>query len=312
MNVNQEKLADCLGWFSIGLGVAELLAPRSVGNAAGIRNHDNLLRVAGARELMSGIGILSNQRPAGWVWSRAAGDVMDLGMLGAALATAENHHQRRRAANALIAVAGVTAVDIYCGMRLGSAAESTEGRTRQNGNGAAPTRGRKLPLRESILIDRPVGEIYAFWRDLENLPRFMAHLNSVTVLDDKRSRWVAKGPAGTEVTWEAEIIDDKPNELIAWRSLPGSTIENAGTVRFEEAPGGRGTIVRVKLQYHPPAGAIGATVAKLFGEAPEKQIPVDLLRIKQLLETGEIARTDGQPAGRAKSTSRKYDDWLRA
>jgi len=164
---------------------------------------------------------------------------------------------------------------------------------------------------ETVTINQQVELLYRFWRNLENLPQFMNHLESVQVLDERRSHWKAKGPGGSSVEWTAEIINEHPNELIAWRSVEGADVENAGTVRFTQAIGGRGTIVKVDLQYDPPAGVLGTTVARLCGEAPEKQIAVDLFRFKQLMETGEIARTEGQPAGRAKSTSRKYDDFLR-
>ena len=115
-----------------------------------------------------------------------------------------------------------------------------------------------------------------------------------------------------DVEWDAQIVEDRPNELIAWRSLDGADVDNAGEVRFQAAPQGRGTVLRVRMQYNPPAGKMGAVVAKLLGEAPEKQIAVDLLRLKQMIETGEIARTEGQPAGRTRSTSRRYDDLVRA
>ena len=140
----------------------------------------------------------------------------------------------------------------------------------------------------------------------------MSHLESVQVLSPTRSHWVAKGPAGTQVEWDAEIITDMPNEVIAWRSLEGADVDNAGSVRFERAPGGRGTIVRVKMQYRPVGGTLGSAVAKLFGQAPEKQIKVDLYQFKQVIETGEVARTEGQPAGCSRSTSRKVDDLVQA
>jgi len=114
------------------------------------------------------------------------------------------------------------------------------------------------------------------------------------------------------VEWDAEIITDKPNEVISWHSLEGSDVDHAGSVRFERAAGGRGTIVRVKMQYRPMGGRLGTAVAKLFGQAPEKQIKIDMCRLKQVIETGEVARTEGQPAGRPRSTSRKYDDLVRA
>ena len=149
-----------------------------------------------------------------------------------------------------------------------------------------------------VTINRPLEELYRFWRDLENLPRFMTQLCSVSVIDEKRSHWVAKGPAGKRVEWEAEIINDIENQLIGWRSLPGSDVDSGGSVRFEHAPGGRGTEVRISLQYNPPGGSMGVAFAKLIGQDPEKQVEQDLRRFKQLMETGEIPTTEGQPSGR--------------
>jgi uncharacterized membrane protein len=167
-------------------------------------------------------------------------------------------------------------------------------------------------VHKSLIINKSPEEVYRFWRNFEQLPRFMNHLESVRNLGGNRWHWVAKGPAGTKVEWDAEITEDKPNEIIGWRSLDGSDVHNAGSVRFSRAPGNRGTILRVHLRYNPPAGKAGAMAAKILGEAPEKQIAVDLLRLKQLIETGEIARTEGQAAGRPRSTSVKYDELVRA
>jgi len=150
---------------------------------------------------------------------------------------------------------------------------------------------------KSVTINRPAEDLYRFWRNFEQLPRFMKHLDSVSVSGDRRSHWVAHGPAGTHIEWDAEITEDQPNELIAWRSLEGAEVPNAGTVRFEPATGGRGTVVRVALDYRPPAGALGAAVATLFGEAPQQQIEGDLRRFKNIMEAGEIPATAGQPAG---------------
>ncbi len=115
-----------------------------------------------------------------------------------------------------------------------------------------------------------------------------------------------------KVEWDAEVVEDRPNELIRWRSLPGSTVENQGTVWFERARGNRGTVVRVELEYRPPAGMLGATFAKVAGQSPEKQVAVDLLRFKQLVETGEIARTEGQPAGAGRGLRSKVDALVRS
>ena len=154
-----------------------------------------------------------------------------------------------------------------------------------------------IHVEKAVTIGKSPEEVYRFWRDLPNLPRFMDHLKSVTVTDEKTSHWVAKGPAGREVAWDAEIIVDEPNARIAWKSLPDADIDNAGSVRFVTAPGGRGCEVHVTVQYYPPGGALGATVAKLFGEEPSQQIADDLRRLKWLMETGEIPTIQGQPHG---------------
>jgi uncharacterized membrane protein len=156
-----------------------------------------------------------------------------------------------------------------------------------------------IRVERSVTINRPPEELFRFWRDVENLPRFMQHLDSVKSTDSKRSHWVVKAPAGRTVAWDAEIINEKENELIGWRSLPGSDVESGGSVHFEKAPSGRGTIVKVTFQYNPPGGLIGAAVAKLFGEEPEQQVTEDLRRFKQLMEAGEVPTTEGQPSGRA-------------
>jgi len=159
--------------------------------------------------------------------------------------------------------------------------------------------GHGVKVEKSVTINRPAEELYRFWRNFENLPRFMKHLESVKASGGDRSHWVAKGPAGTSVEWDAEVYNEKENEMIAWRSLEGSEVANAGSVHFGPAAGGRGTVVRVVLKYDPPAGKLGAAVARLFGESPAQQIDEDLRRFKQLIETGETATTEGQPSGRA-------------
>ena len=152
-------------------------------------------------------------------------------------------------------------------------------------------------VEKSVTINKPAAELYNFWRDFSNLPRFMHHLDSVEVLSDKMSRWTANAPAHFTVSWDAEIISDIPNESITWHSLENAQVTNAGSVRFVPAPGNRGTEVHVSLSYNPPAGSVGVAVAKLFGEEPAQQVEKDLHRFKSLMETGEIPTTQGQPAG---------------
>ncbi|HSL28170.1 MAG TPA: SRPBCC family protein [Anaerolineales bacterium] len=155
-------------------------------------------------------------------------------------------------------------------------------------------------VERAVTVRRPRAELYAMWRNFENLPRFMHYLDSVRVddADSGRSHWVAKGPLGRQVEWDAEVIEERENELLVWKSLPGSLVESMGRVEFVDAPGGRGTVVHISMQYNPPAGSLGAAFAKLFGKEPGLQIKEDLRRFKQIMETGEVPTIEGQPSGR--------------
>lgn len=163
---------------------------------------------------------------------------------------------------------------------------------------AADTVAREVHVETSIMIDRSPEELYAFWRDFKNLPLFMKNLVSVEDTGANRSHWIAKSINGT-VAWDAEIFNEKPNELIAWRTLESSDVVNAGSVRFQKAPQGHGSYLKVTVNYNPPGGKIAATIAQLLGGEPAQLIREDLRRLKQLMETGEIATIDGQSSGRA-------------
>jgi uncharacterized membrane protein len=239
----------------------------------------NTMFAIGLRDITSGIGILSRPRPTGWVWTRVGGDLMDLALLGKALQSDDANQSRVAAASA--AVLGVTVLDFMTGRQLGEEASSS----RRQGSGG-------IEVTEAITINRPRSEVYGFWQNFENFPRFMAHLESVQVIDQRRSHWRANAPAGATVEWDAETVEDRPNELIAWRSLPDSQVPNSGTVRFRDAPGGRGTEVIVELRYQPLGGRLGALIAKLFGEEPSQQVKGDLRRLKQVMELGEIVHSD--------------------
>jgi len=286
-----EQLAKTLGWFSIGLGLAQLIAPRGVARAAGVQERTTLMRAIGAREIASGIGLLSQRRPAGWLWTRVAGDVMDLALLGAAARAPGSTRSRMTWATA--AVAGIAVLDLL------SSIDNTQ--RKQLGQGPSVT---EVRLEKSIIVNRSPEECYRIWHDFENFPRFMKHLESVRLTGDNRMHWQAKGPAGSAVEWDAELVADEPGQYLAWRSLEGSQVDNEGVVRFEPAPGGRGTIVRVMMSYRPPGGVAGALVAKMFGEEPSQQIDEDLRRFKWLAETGEIPTTVGQPSGERGAVNR--------
>lgn len=168
---------------------------------------------------------------------------------------------------------------------------------------------RGIAVERSVTIFRPRPEVYAFWRDFENLPRFMQHLESVRVTGNRESsrvtHWVAKGPMDMDIEWDAEIVEDRENEVISWRSLPGALIETNGTVHFNDAPGDRGAEVHVSLKYDLPGGSASAALAKLFGEEPGQQVRDDLRRFKMMLEAGEAATVKGQPSGRSRQTEKE-------
>ena len=147
-----------------------------------------------------------------------------------------------------------------------------------------------IKMKKSIIIDRSPAELYAFWRKLENLPQIVDIVDSIQVRDAKRSHWTVVGPGGIRLGWDAEITTDRENEMIGWRSTDGSTVETAGYVRFERAPGGRGTVVRIALEYSPPAGQVGAAISSIVGKRPGASLDQVLRRFKQRMETGEVAR----------------------
>jgi uncharacterized membrane protein len=158
----------------------------------------------------------------------------------------------------------------------------------------------------AVTIEKPVSEVYAFWRRFENLPRFMRHLESVSQKDDLHSHWVVKALAGKRLEWDAEIIEQRKNEMISWRSAPGADVDNAGSVWFTAVPGGNGTVVRVEMKYVPPGGKAGDLVSKMFGQDADSEIAEDLNRLKTLLETGELPEDQTQMAGQWRERTAEF------
>jgi uncharacterized membrane protein len=235
-------------------------------------------------------GVLSDER---WENLRRAADDEDGINVGrterlvsglAAAAVAILGLRRKRLRPVLLPIAGSLfsrAVTGRCAVNRALGRNSA--RKDRAGPVASVRRGEGIKVERTVVVNRPVEEVYEFWRNFENLPRFMDHLESVTVLDENLSHWVAKAPAGMRVEWDATIHNEIENELIGWRSLPGADVNNAGSVHFTPAGEGR-TEVRVVLSYEPPAGRLGAVVAKLLGEEPSKQVDDDLRRFKQVME----------------------------
>lgn len=274
-----------LGWVSLGLGVAQLVAPNAVRRMSGVDDSPTsreVVPLVGTRELFHAAGLLTSRRIGPWAWTRVVGDAMDLTSLAVALT---HHHgrRRRRLVGVTTAVAGITAMDLLTAVEATHPAELRAGVTE---------------LTAATTIRRPASEVYAFWRHLENLPKFMAHLDEVRPTGDRTSHWRARAPFGRTVEWDAEIIEEVPDQLLAWRSTGDADVPNKGQVRFVPAPDGVSTEVHVRLGYDIPGRAIGKAAAKYFGAEPHQQLDDDLRRLKQVLEAGEVIRSDGAPWGK--------------
>ena len=272
-------LPRALGLFSLGLGAAQLLVPGRFVRGAGLEPGPetcSAMRGVGLRELAVAPGLLLRRSPRAETWARVAGDVMDLLMLLGAL-DAGRGGDRERVRTTTAALGGLTLLDVVAARRTGR-------------------RTRPLRMIAATTVNRPATDVYAYWRDLQNLPTFMAHLEQVRTGPGSRSRWTAKAPLG-RVRWEAEIVEDLPAQRLAWRSVGRTKVHNRGAVHFTPAPGDRGTEVRVELHYDVPGGRAGAKLARLLGEEPHQQVEDDLRRFKQVLETGEVVRSDGTPEG---------------
>jgi len=273
---SEHAVARGLGWFSLGLGAAELVAPRTIARIVGSRNHTKLIRIFGLREIAAGAGLLAAARSAPWLWARFAGDLLDIASVGSVLRNGKKG--RGKAIFSLASLAGVTALDAYYAKRM-------------SGNGRMWTHAEA-----SIAVDRPPEECYRFWRNLENVPSFMSYIKSVQTTDDRLSHWVA-GTDGAVIEWNSEIVRETPDRRFAWRTTSGSDVWHSGSVDFEPVPAGRGTIVRLHMDYGKAFRSL-QPIAKLIGKAPDQVLSKELRRFKQVMETGEVITTEGQPAGR--------------
>lgn len=293
-------LGRALGWLSLGLGIGATLQSRRMSAAIGMESREGAVRVAGARELTAAYGLLSAGDPTPWLWSRVAGDVMDLLMLGAA---ARRRPRRNRALTAFGIVAAVTAIDVWAGF---SAARRKE---LQRPEYAASGRAEGA-IEESLIVNKSPEQCYSYWRKLEQVPRFMSLLRSVTEIDAQRSHWVLEAAPGVHIEWDAELTHDDPGRRLAWRSLPNPRIAHVGVVRFNPAPGKRGTVVRVITHYRLLPGFDGPRyLTSLFESAPRARVREDLRRFKQLLETGEVPTTEGQSHGRRSLLGKSLQRW---
>ena len=294
-------VSRALGWLSLGLGIAAMFRSRSLGAAIGMESREGALKMMGTHELVSATGLLGSRNPTPWLWSRVAGDVMDLAMLGRA---SIQRSRRNRALAALGVVAAVTAVDVGASVSV-----MRRKQLRRYGSTAA-SRGAEGVIDESVIVNKSPEDCYRYWRKLEQVPRFMPLLQSVTETDAQRSHWVLKTAPGLQIEWDAELTHDDPGRRLAWRSLPNPQIAHAAVVRFNPAAGKRGTLVRVITQYRllPGFDAPRRLVGSL-DSAPQARVHEDLRRFKQLLEAGEVATTEGQPHGRRGLLGKTLQRW---
>ena len=269
-----------LGMLSLGIGLAGLFAPRQVAELTGLRRHKGLLQLIGIREVTSGIGLLSGRQTEAWLWSRVVGDAIDLAVLGM---SGRSSRRSRTAATAAV-VAAITAVDVA------AAVQHTRTRPR-----AAPS---EVYIDHTIIVNKSPQECYDFWRDLRNIARFSRRMKEVSLRDNGQSHWIMTLPTGGSIEWDSQLTVEQPGERLAWRSVTHQPFSHAGSIQFAAAPGARGTFVTVSMHYRLPTGAVGASLARLLGRDPFGDLREDLRRFKQLIETDEIATTEGQPSGR--------------
>lgn len=279
-----EMLARALGWFSLGLGLAQIAAPSKVAQLIGVEDDDNtvtMMRVVGAREIASGIGILTQSKPTPWLWSRVGGDAMDLALLRSAMASprADQH----RIATATAAVFGIAAVDTLCSTRLAAEPDTSPQQSQHPG---------EVPVKSAITVNAPIDQVYAAWEGFQSLPRFMKDLASVEITSERRSHWQATLPGGISIDWDTEITETVPNESITWRTSDDSRLDASGQVRFRPAPGNRGTEILFDARFNPPGGELGSKIGGLFSDALGQKVHNDLRRSKQLIEIGEIVQSD--------------------
>ena len=279
-----ERLARVLGWFSLGLGLAQVAAPSKVARLIGVDDDSNtvaMMRLVGAREIASGIGILTQSKPTPWLWARVGGDAMDLALLRSAMDSPRS--DRDRVATATAAVLGIAAIDTLCSTRLTVEPDAPDAAVHQSG---------AVHATSAVTVNGPVGTVYGYWEDFQNLPRFMKDFASVQVSGNRQSRWSLTAPAGITVEWDVEITESVRNEQIAWKTAEGSQLHASGVVRFRTAPANRGTEVLFDAQFTPPGGELGKKIAGIFAEALGTKISNDLRRFKQLVELGEIVHSD--------------------
>ncbi len=290
------RVARALGWFSVGLGLTELLSGKNLDRYLGTGGHEGTLRLFGLREIAAGAIILAQKEPsAASVWSRVGGDVMDLIFLGKALEEQRNGTKQERLGVATATVAAVTALDVFCAWKLGHDSKPDE-----------QTEEDATSVGTSVTINGSPEELYQLWRDPQTLPQVMGHFATVTAEADDRAHWVVNGPVKTSLQWDSQIVQEEPGQSMRWYSLQGAKIPNGGSIKFAPATGGRGTVATLEIDFHPPGGSFGKGAAKVLGVVPQLLAVKALRRFKSLAEAGEIPTLQDNVSARTGATANTY------
>ena len=290
------RVARALGWFSVGLGLTELLAGKNLDRYLGTGGHEGTLRLFGLREIAAGAIILAQKEPsAASVWSRVGGDVMDLIFLGKALEEQRNGTKQERLGVATAMVAAVTALDVFCAWKLGDSSKPDEQAEED-----------ATSVETSVTINGTPEELYQLWREPQTLPQVMGHFATVTAEADDRAHWVVNGPAKTSLQWNSQIVQEEAPLFMRWYSTEGARIPNGGSIRFAPATGGRGTVATLEIDFHPPGGSFGKGAAKVLGIVPQVLAVKALRRFKALAEAGEIPTLKDNVSARTGATANAY------
>ena len=291
------RIARGLGWFSVGLGLTELVSGKTLDRYLGTGGHQGTLRLFGLRELAAGAIILAQKEPsAGSVWSRVGGDVMDLIFLGKALEEQRSRTKQERLGVATATVVVITALDVYCAWKL-SQSSKPKGEAMEEDPTSVET---------SITLNGSPAELYQLWRDPQTLPQVMGHFATVTATADDRAHWSVNGPVKTSLQWDSQIVQEEPGSFVRWYSTQGAKIPNGGSIRFHPAPVGRGTVATLSIDFHPPGGSFGQAAAKVLGIVPKVLADKALRRFKSLAESGEIPTLKDNVSARTGAAANAY------
>lgn len=278
-----DAFARNLGWFSLGLGLAQVLAPRKVAGLIGIHDDgksDAVMRLVGLRELGAALAVLTPANPSPGLWARVAGDAIDLTLLGRALGSSRS--DRNRVLFAIASVLGISVVDLMASLRV----------AQEPSNTFEARQARPVRATAAITINAPATEVYRWWEGFQQAPRFIQNAASIEITGARTSRWTVSAPAGVTAAWDVEVTESSSNEQISWRTGEGSPLTGTGKVRFRPAPRNQGTEVIFEAELQLPGGELGKTIGGILAQAFGTQLGNDLRRLKQFIELGEVVQSD--------------------